>query len=87
MDTALFPILRCDSCGLDVLVAHDLDEHDRLVHACIRCGAVLGVEGEVTPRRLGAKALPGLGFDLDGAGGGGCGTGGSCTSCGTKAQA
>lgn len=83
IETAMFPVYRCSSCGVDVLVAHDLDEQDRLVHVCARCGCRLGVEGEIEVRRLGARALPGLGFELDG-GGAGCGSGGSCSSCGTK---
>jgi len=86
LETITFPVVQCNSCGKRALAAQDLDTDGELVLACTSCGS----HDVQKPMYLGASALEGLGYTVEGEKeSAGCGTGdsgcGSCskfTSCG-----
>ena len=75
-----FPVARCATCARDVVVAVDVDDADRFVDVCSRCGGLLDAGG--VKRSYASTSLGALGYQLgdeEGCGGGGCG---SCGSAG-----
>lgn len=68
------PVAFCTACDADVLLARDLDDDDRWVRCCARCGHP--IPEDIPTRDLDAAALDALGFTpgkLPGEGG--CGNG------------
>lgn len=73
-----FPVARCAACARDVVVAVDVDDADRFVEVCSRCGGLLDTGGAT--RSYASTSLGALGYQLgddEGCGGGGCGSCGS----------
>lgn len=75
----------CHHCDKQVLIAQDLDIHERLIEVCVHCSAPIEYDAERA--RFGGIKLRHLGYEIDGEGpdAGGCGTGegGGCSSCGS----
>ena len=81
LETVTFPVARCERCGIDAVVARALGDDDEWVLLCTRCSHPLAADA-LKIREYASSTLKLMGYDVEGEGPGGCGTGGSCGSCG-----